>query len=142
LQSDDDENKIGLDTSVASGGTNFSLGQRQIIALARAMVRRSKVYLFDEATASVDNETDTAIQEVIKTEFTDMTLIIVAHRLQTIMTADKVLVLDAGRVIEFDSPQNLLKKEGTFKSLVDGSGDKDTLYEMARRSGQGSSQRK
>lgn len=78
----------------------------------------------------MDNDTDAAIQEVIKTEFKDVTLIIVAHRLQTIMTADKILVLDAGRVVEFDSPQALLKKEGTFKSLVDGSGDRDLLYGM------------
>lgn len=135
LQNDDDEDKIGLDSAVASGGTNFSLGQRQIIALARAMVRRSKVYLLDEATASVDYKTDTAIQEVIATEFDDMTLIIVAHRLQTIMTADKILVLDAGKVVEFDSPAALLERNGTFKALVDGSGDKDLLYEMAKRKG-------
>lgn len=135
LQSEDDEDKIGLDTTVSSGGTNFSLGQRQIIALARAMARRSKVYLLDEATASVDYKTDTAIQEVIATEFEDMTLIIVAHRLQTIMTADKILVLDAGKVVEFDTPRALLAKDGTFKALVDGSGDKDLLYEMASRKG-------
>ncbi|KAG8914835.1 hypothetical protein FRC00_010530 [Tulasnella sp. 408] len=87
IQREDDENKIELDTEVASGGTNFSLGQRQIIALARAMVRRN------EATASVDYKTDAAIQEAIATEFNDMTLIIVAHRLQTIMNADKILSL-------------------------------------------------
>ncbi|KAG8909039.1 hypothetical protein FRC01_007192, partial [Tulasnella sp. 417] len=146
LQREDDEDKIGLDTEVASGGTNFSLGQRQIIALARAMVRRSKVYLLgltstaDEATASVDYKTDAAIHEAIATEFNDMTLIIVAHRLQTIMNADKILVLDAGRVVEFDTPQALLAKEGSrFKALVDGSGDKDALYELARTKGQGSS---
>jgi len=133
LQTEDDEDKIGLDSSVVSGGTNFSLGQRQIIALARAMVRRSKVYLLDEATASVDYKTDAAIQEVIATEFNEMTLIIVAHRLQTIMTADKILVLDAGKVVEFDTPQALLAKEGAFKALVDGSGDRDLLYEMTKR---------
>jgi len=131
LQQEDDEDKINLDTNIASGGTNFSLGQRQIIALARAMVRRSKVYLLDEATASVDYKTDAAIQEVIATEFSDMTLIIVAHRLQTIMTADKVLVLDAGKVVEFDTPSALLEKGGHFKALVDGSGDREALYKMA-----------
>ncbi|KAG8864769.1 hypothetical protein FRB96_003355 [Tulasnella sp. 330] len=132
LQQEDDEDKIGLDSSVASGGTNFSLGQRQIIALARAMVRRSKVYILDEATASVDYKTDSAIQEVIASEFNDMTLIIVAHRLQTIMSSDKILVLDAGKVVEFDSPAALLKKGGTFKALVDGSGDKNTLYGLVK----------
>ncbi|KAG9043312.1 hypothetical protein FS837_009752, partial [Tulasnella sp. UAMH 9824] len=140
IQRGDDEDKIDLDTEVASGGTNFSLGQRQIIALARAMVRRSKVYILDEATASVDYKTDAAIQEAIATEFNDMTLIIVAHRLQTIMNADKILVLDARRVVEFDTPQALLAKDGSrFKALVDGSGDKDALYELARKKGQGSS---
>ncbi|KAG8926193.1 hypothetical protein FRC00_003145, partial [Tulasnella sp. 408] len=138
LQSEDDEDNIGLDTEVASGGTNFSLGQRQIIALARAMVRKSKIYLLDEATASVDYKTDAAIQEAIGTEFNDMTLIIVAHRLQTIMTADKILVLDAGRVVEFNTPQALLAKDGSrFKALVDGSGDKDALYELASKKGYG-----
>jgi len=129
LQRDDDEDKIGLDTNVASGGVNFSLGQRQIIALARAMIRRSKIYILDEATASVDYDTDAAIQTAIASEFRDMTMIIVAHRLQTIMAADKILVLDAGRVLEFDSPTALLKKkQGAFKALVDESGDRETLY--------------
>ncbi|KAG8879706.1 hypothetical protein FRB97_001503 [Tulasnella sp. 331] len=132
LQQESDEDKIGLDSSVSSGGTNFSLGQRQIIALARAMVRRSKVYILDEATASVDYKTDSAIQEVIASEFSNMTLIIVAHRLQTIMSSDKILVLDAGRVVEFDSPAALLKKGGTFKALVDGSRDRGALYELVK----------
>ncbi|KAG8928379.1 hypothetical protein FRC02_006990 [Tulasnella sp. 418] len=129
-----DEDRIGLDTVITSGGSNFSVGQRQIIALARAMVRQSKVYILDEATASVDYATDAAIQQVIATEFNDRTLIIVAHRLQTVMGSDKVLVLDAGKVIEFDTPANLLEKEGgSFKALVDGSGDREALYEIARR---------
>jgi ABC-type multidrug transport system fused ATPase/permease subunit len=87
----------------------------------------------DEATASVDYKTDAAIQEVIGSEFKEMTLIIVAHRLQTIMAADKVLVLDSGRVMEFDSPRALLQKEGSFKALVDGSGDRELLYTMAMK---------
>lgn len=96
--------------------------------------------IVDEATASVDYKTDAAIQEAIATEFNDMTLIIVAHRLQTIMNADKILVLDAGRVVEFDTPQALLAKDGSrFKALVDGSGDRDALYELARKKGQGTS---
>ncbi|KAG8875180.1 hypothetical protein FRB98_008049 [Tulasnella sp. 332] len=102
----DDENKIHLDTEVTSGGTSFSVGQRQIVALARAM----KTYLFaalpDEATASVDYKTDAAIQRGHRQGvFNDTTLIIIAHRLQTIMTSDKILVLDAGNVVEFDSPR-------------------------------------
>jgi ABC-type multidrug transport system fused ATPase/permease subunit len=111
----------------------LSLMFLRLVALARAMVRQTKLLILDEATASVDYETDTAIQNVIATEFNDVTLIIVAHRLQTIMTADKVLVLDAGRVVEFDSPKALLEKEGgAFKALVDNSGDKEKLYGLAK----------
>lgn len=87
----------------------------------------------DEATSSVDYRTDTAIHEAITTEFNDASLIIVAHRLQTIMTADRILVLDAGRKVEFDSPGALLRRGGAFKALVDDSGDKEALYEVAQR---------
>ncbi|QRW00073.1 ABC transporter transmembrane region [Ceratobasidium sp. AG-Ba] len=153
LQAEGDEGYIGLETSVSAGGGNFSLGQRQIIALARAIVRRSKVLILDEATAAIDHNTDTAIQHSMRTELKDMTLIIVAHRLQTICDADKVaessnaadyqklnrrylqiIVLEAGKIIEFDSPAALLRKDkGAFKSLVDESGDKDALYAMAKQ---------
>ncbi|KAG8864750.1 hypothetical protein FRB96_003335 [Tulasnella sp. 330] len=139
LQQEDDENKISLDTDISSGGANLSVGQRQIIALARAMVRRSKVYILDEATASVDYKTDIAIQEAILKEFNDATLIIIAHRLQTIMSANKILVLDGGNVVEFDSPVALLSKEGAFKAMVDGSSDREALYELIKgRRGRGS----
>ncbi|KAG9118709.1 hypothetical protein FRC07_006646, partial [Ceratobasidium sp. 392] len=133
LQSEGDEGYIGLDSGVSAGGGNFSLGQRQVVALARAIVRRSKVLILDEATAAIDYNTDTAIQHSIRTELNNTTLIIVAHRLQTICDADKVMVLDAGNIVEFDSPAALLRKDkGVFKSLVDESGDKDTLYAMAK----------
>ncbi|KAF8758901.1 P-loop containing nucleoside triphosphate hydrolase protein [Rhizoctonia solani] len=133
LQSEDDEGYIGLESGVSAGGGNFSLGQRQILALARAIVRRSKVLILDEATAAIDYNTDTAIQKSIRTELKDRTLIIVAHRLQTICDADKIMVLEAGKIVEFDSPAALLQKEsGAFKSLVDESGDRDALYAMAK----------
>ncbi|KAG8891799.1 hypothetical protein FRB99_003349, partial [Tulasnella sp. 403] len=88
-----------------------------------------------EATASVDYKTDAAIQEVISKEFNDVMLIIVAHPLQTIITADKIVVLDAGKVVQFDSPAALLKKGGMFKAFVDGSGDRQALNAMVRYSG-------
>ncbi|KZT42309.1 P-loop containing nucleoside triphosphate hydrolase protein [Sistotremastrum suecicum HHB10207 ss-3] len=123
---------IGLDTEVASGGSNFSQGQRQIIALARAILRRSRVVILDEATAAIDYETDRVIQESLKTEFKDATVITVAHRLQTIMGSDKILVLDAGEIKELDSPKALLKRQGSFfKGLVDESSDKEALYSAA-----------
>ncbi|KAG9074954.1 hypothetical protein FRC06_010360 [Ceratobasidium sp. 370] len=134
LQTEDDEGYIGLDSGVSAGGGNFSLGQRQIMALARAIVRRSKVLILDEATAAIDYNTDAAIQHSIRTELNDMTLIIVAHRLQTICDADKIMVLEAGKIIEFDSPTALLQRDGgAFKSLVDESGDRDALYAMAKK---------
>jgi ABC-type multidrug transport system fused ATPase/permease subunit len=145
-----EEERISLDSNVSSGGGNFSLGQRQILALARALVRQSKVLILDEATASLgmnrpffnllhsvnlfflymlDHQTDTLVQKSLSTEFKDCTLITVAHRLQTIMNSDKILVLNEGRLVEFDSPANLLQKEdGVFKGMVDRSGDKETLY--------------
>ncbi|KAF8610640.1 P-loop containing nucleoside triphosphate hydrolase protein [Ceratobasidium sp. AG-I] len=134
LQSEGEEGYIGLDSGVSAGGGNFSLGQRQILALARASVRKSKILILDEATAAIDYDTDTAIQTSIRTELNDKTLIIVAHRLQTICDADKIMVLEAGKIIEFDSPAALLQKEnGAFKLLVDESTDKDALYAMLKR---------
>ncbi|KAI5122628.1 hypothetical protein M0805_008717 [Coniferiporia weirii] len=125
--------KIGLDTMVESGGTNFSLGQRQIIALARAVVRRSKLLILDEATAAIDYSTDSAIQKTLRTEFDrDTTLITIAHRLQTIMDYDKIMVLDAGQIVEFDSPKKLLGIEkGFLRALVDESDDRETLHKLA-----------
>jgi len=132
LQENSEEGRITLDTTIASGGGNLSLGQRQIIALARAITRRSKVLILDEATAAVDYATDTLIQESIRRELRDVTLITVAHRLRTIMDADKIMVLDAGRLVEFDKPSELLKKEsGLLYSLVQESADKEELIAMA-----------
>ncbi|KAL1741080.1 hypothetical protein HDZ31DRAFT_46206, partial [Schizophyllum fasciatum] len=133
LQSDMDEGRITLDSAIASGGSNLSVGQRQILALARAIVRGSKLLILDEATSAIDYKTDNIIQESLRKHLkSDVTLITIAHRLQTIMDADRILVLDAGRIAEFDSPSELLKKEGgRLKALVDESGDRATLYEMA-----------
>lgn len=85
-----------------------------------------------KATAAIDHDTDTMIQSSIRTELKDVTVITVAHRLKTIGDSDKIMVLDGGKLVEFDSPANLLKKEGGFfKSLVDQSGEKEELYHMA-----------
>jgi len=133
LRKDDDENRITLDTPISSGGTNLSVGQRQILALARAIVRRSKLLILDEATSAIDYETDTVIQTALRQELDkDVTLLTVAHRLQTIMDADKIMVLDAGEIVEFGKPVDLLQNEqGILRSLVDESGDKENLYAMA-----------
>ncbi|GAW02588.1 P-loop containing nucleoside triphosphate hydrolase protein [Lentinula edodes] len=133
IQSEDEDARVGLDTAVASGGGNLSVGQRQIIALARAMVRESKLLILDEATSAIDYKTDAVIQSSLRHELKgDVTLITVAHRLQTIMDADKIMVLDAGRIVEYDSPEELLKNEsGHLRALVDESADKEHLYQMA-----------
>ncbi|CCM00579.1 uncharacterized protein FIBRA_02614 [Fibroporia radiculosa] len=113
LQSETDESRITLDSQLASAGNNLSVGQRQILALARAIVRQSKLLILDEATSAIDYETDTIIQASLRRELgKDVTLLTIAHRLQTIMDADKIMVLDAGRIIEFGRPIDLLNKEG------------------------------
>ncbi|KAH9846280.1 P-loop containing nucleoside triphosphate hydrolase protein [Lenzites betulinus] len=128
LQEEGDESRITLDTEIAGGGANLSVGQRQILALARAIIRRSKLLILDE-----DYETDAIIQTYLRTELgKDVTLLTVAHRLQTIMDADKIMVLDAGHIVEFGKPSELLKSEkGMLRALVDESGDREKLYVMA-----------
>ncbi|XP_037042894.1 multidrug resistance-associated protein 4-like [Bradysia coprophila] len=108
-----------LFTEVAQGSTNFSTGERQLLCLARAILSRTKILLLDEATASLDAETESVIQSVISKNFGDSTVITIAHRLDTIIKCDRVLVLDAGAVVEFDEPHVLLQnRSGDFYDLV------------------------
>lgn len=112
----------GLDTSVSEGGKNLSLGQRQLLCLARALLRRSKILVLDEATASVDPTTDQEVQATIRREFVDkgVTVITVAHRLQTVLSSDKIAVLGNGEVLEYGTPKELLQnKDGEFRRLFD-----------------------
>ncbi|KAJ2662040.1 hypothetical protein IWW48_002099 [Coemansia sp. RSA 1200] len=114
-----------LDAEIKENGSNLSAGQRQLVALARALVRRSKLIIMDEATASVDFDTDRRIQNTIRgPEFANSTLLCIAHRLRTVIDYDKVLVLDNGRVAEYDTPHNLLQMEdGIFRSMCEESGE-------------------
>ncbi|KAK9244743.1 P-loop containing nucleoside triphosphate hydrolase protein [Lipomyces tetrasporus] len=108
----------GLSARVAEGGSNLSVGQRQLMSLARALLTPSKVLVLDEATAAVDVETDQILQETIRKEFKDRTILTIAHRLNTIIDSDKIVVLSAGKVAEFDSPENLLANPNSmFYSL-------------------------
>lgn len=114
----DSHGSFGLDAVISENGSNLSAGQKQLLCLARALLNPSKVLILDEATASVDRQTDKIIHETIKSEFKDRTILTIAHRLETIMDSDRVLVLDHGRVKEFDSPKNLLANQlGLFYSL-------------------------
>uniref|UniRef100_A0A672QTD8 Multidrug resistance-associated protein 1 n=1 Tax=Sinocyclocheilus grahami TaxID=75366 RepID=A0A672QTD8_SINGR len=111
-----------LNHECSEGGENLSLGQRQLVCLARALLRKTKILVLDEATAAVDLETDNLIQSTIRTQFEDCTVLTIAHRLNTIMDYTRVLVLDKGQMAEFDSPSNLTAKKGIFYKMAKDSG--------------------
>ncbi|KAL2830906.1 hypothetical protein BDW59DRAFT_140932 [Aspergillus cavernicola] len=122
-----------LENPVSESGSNLSQGQRQLLCLARALLKSPKVLMMDEATASIDYTTDAKIQETLR-ELHDNTIITIAHRLQTIIDYDKVLVLDHGRVVEYDHPWTLVNKEGgLFRSMCENTGNIDTLLETAKK---------
>ncbi|NWX25574.1 MRP2 protein, partial [Notiomystis cincta] len=112
----------GLMHLVSEGGENLSVGQRQLVCLARALLRKAKILILDEATAAVDLETDHLIQTTIRSEFADCTVLTIAHRLHTIMDSNRVMVLQAGQIVEFDSPEELLTKEGIFSMMAKDAG--------------------
>ncbi|KAJ7189543.1 P-loop containing nucleoside triphosphate hydrolase protein [Mycena pura] len=129
----EDRGQLSLDSVISSGGANISVGQRQILALARAIIRDSKLLILDEATSAIDYETEKVIQSTLRHELkSDVTVLTIAHRLQTIMDFDKIMVLEAGKIVEFDSPRVLLEKgNGYLRILVEESVDKETLYAAA-----------
>lgn len=131
------ENKnifLNLSSPVTESGQNLSQGQRQLLCLARALLKEPAVLLMDEATASIDHATDSKIQETIR--HLKNTTITIAHRLKTIVDYDKVLVLDQGNVMEYGEPWELIKKEdGLFRGMCEGSGELDILIEMAEKAG-------
>ncbi|KAI7828580.1 ATP-binding cassette transporter 1, partial [Gamsiella multidivaricata] len=114
----------GLNAMVLEGGDNFSVGQRQLICLARALLRKTNLLILDEATAAIDLETDALVQAIIRRKFSDCTILTIAHRINTVMDSDRIMVLDQGRVAEFDTPAKLL---GNPSSI---------FYSLAKQAGQ------
>uniref|UniRef100_A0AAQ4QV97 ATP-binding cassette, sub-family C (CFTR/MRP), member 3 n=1 Tax=Gasterosteus aculeatus aculeatus TaxID=481459 RepID=A0AAQ4QV97_GASAC len=111
-----------LELECSEGGENLSVGQRQLVCLARALLRKTRILILDEATAAVDLETDDLIQSTIRTQFEDCTVFTIAHRLNTIMDYTRVLVLDKGQIAEFDTPANLISQRGIFYGMTKDAG--------------------
>lgn len=124
-----DRGHEALSDHVEEGGSNFSVGERQLLCMARALLAKPKFLVLDEATASVDRETDAFIQNMLRTRFQGCTLLTIAHRLNTIMDYDLIIAMDSGRVAEMGSPRALLEyEEGIFTGLVDSTGDDSASY--------------
>ncbi|CAH1987635.1 unnamed protein product [Acanthoscelides obtectus] len=132
-----DDLAAGLNSKMSEGGSNFSVGQRQLVCLARAILRNNKVLVLDEATANVDPQTDALIQHTIRKKFKNCSVLTIAHRLHTIMDSDKVLVMDAGTMKEFGHPYMLLQDpKGIFFGMVEQTGRAmaDALFRVAKNS--------
>lgn len=120
---------LGLSAELADGGHNFSVGQRQLLSLGRALLRRAQILVLDEATAALDRGTDALLQKTVREEFSHCTMLIIAHRLATIIDSDRILVLDAGSCVEFDAPAALLDDtNGTFYDMVQSTGAANARY--------------
>ena len=110
----------GVACKVDADGSNFSQGEKQIICYARTLINQKKIIILDEATANIDIQTEQAIKKIQESKFADSTMFIIAHRLKTVMHCDRIMVLKFGRIVEFDSPQNLLAiPDGLFKDMYD-----------------------
>ncbi|EES99511.1 MRP-like ABC transporter [Giardia duodenalis ATCC 50581] len=126
----------GLDAKIAANGDNLSAGQRQLVCVARALLRDAPVVILDEATAQVDRENDAIIQSTIRTVLADRVVIAIAHRINTIIDFDRIIVMDAGEVKEFDTPKALLSNpESLFSRLVARCEDAEDLYQTVHASG-------
>ena len=110
----------GLDFPVSAGGGNLSLGQRQLLSFMRILISPKKLMILDEATANIDLKTEKLMQDAVKTEFKDSTMFIIAHRLQTVLDCDQIILMDKGQIVEYGPPRELISKpNGKFKEMVD-----------------------
>lgn len=131
-----------LETVLAESGSNFSVGQRQLVCLARAILRKNRILIIDEATANVDPRTDELIQKTIREKFQECTVLTIAHRLNTIIDSDRILVLDAGKITAYDDPYTLLQDpDGIFYKMVQQTGKQEAaaLLELAKHAYENSS---
>ncbi|CAM1312341.1 ABCC4 (predicted) [Pycnogonum litorale] len=123
----------GLNTRMRDGGTNLSYGQRQLVCLARVILKKNNILILDEATSNVDNKTDSLIQRTVRSKFRDCTVITIAHRLNTVIDCDRILVMDKGRIVEFDSPRVLARNENSvlYKMIQDTGSSAEILFAKA-----------
>ena len=118
---------LNLDMDIRPGGVNLSDGQRQLVCLARALLAQSRILILDEPTSAIDSVTDALIQQVIRQEFSEATILVVAHRLTTVTNFDSILVLHDGEVVEFGSPAELLIQKGMFWDMCTKGGRMDYI---------------
>ena len=130
--------ELGLEAIVAEDGSNWSVGQRQLLSLARALLRESKVVVCDEATANVDYDTDAIIQRIFRESpvIKNSTVITIAHRLRTVADSDMIVVLDNGKLQCVGAPLDLLGSENGFQQMVEKSGEYDKIFELANQASQ------
>lgn len=114
----EESENVGLNSYIHQGGSNLSVGQKQLLCLARAILNPSTILILDEATAAVDLDTDLKVQSTIREYLKERTILTIAHRLETIMDSDKIIVLDNGEIVEFGTPKELMQNGGLFTELV------------------------
>ena len=123
-----------LDTRLEKSGDNLSMGQKQLLCLGRALLKKTQILLIDEATANVDPYTDNLIQETIRKEFSEQTVLTIAHRLDTIIDYDRIFVMDSGKLVESGTPNQLLSdSSSSFYALASKSKDFASLIESAKK---------
>ena len=130
----ENQNKFSnLDTVITEGGGNLSQGERQLVCLARSLLRNTKIILLDETTSSIDYNTDYILQRSLREHFNNLNILTIAHRLRTIIDYDKILVLDAGKVVEYDNPYVLITNtDSLFYRMCENSSELESLIKLAK----------